>query len=273
MALELYHADYSTCSQKVRIVLAEKGLDFRSRVLSFRKEEQLDPSYLALNPNGVVPTLIDDGEVIHDSSCIIEYLEEKFPNPALSPPSTLGRARMRKWLRYMEEVPTVAIRMPSFENVFLPTLRLVGTAKSFEKSSRRRTLRKGFYNSMNSGRGFDRDVYLNSIRQLRDTVDRMEKALAQGPWLLGESFGLADAALAPLIDRAEDMNMHFLWRDRPRLSDWLSRVQARPSFKQAFYKKSRLSERLEFKLAMRKARKRNASLSMSDFEDEVTRCS
>lgn len=265
MALELFHADYSTCSQKVRIVLAEKGLDYTSRALSFRKEEQLAPDYLALNPNGVVPTLVHDGEVIIDSSCIIEYLDEVFAQNPLSPPGALGRAKMRKWLRYMEEVPTVAIRMPSFENVFLPTLRLIGNAKSFDKARDRRTMRKGFYDQMNSGQGFDQKVLQNSVRQLRDTVKRMDAALADSDWIMGKDFGLVDAALAPLIDRTQDMGMGFLWQDLPRVADWLSRIQSRPSFIQAFYKKSRLSERLEFKLAMHSARKRNAKLLLADF--------
>ncbi len=268
MALELFHADYSTCSQKVRIVLAEKGLNYTSHALSFRKEEQLAPEYLALNPNGVVPTLVHDGEAVIDSSCIIEYLDEVFADNPLSPTDPLGRAKMREWLRYMEEVPTVAIRMPSFENVFLPTLRLIGNAKSFDKARDRRTLRKGFYDQMNSGQGFDQKVFQNSVRQLRDTVKRMDAALADGAdgdWILGKSFGLVDAALAPLIDRAQDMGMGFLWQDLPRVEDWLSRIQCHPSFIQAFYKKSRLSQRLEFKLAMRSARKRNAKLSLADF--------
>lgn len=268
MALELFHADYSTCSQKVRIVLAEKGLDYTSHALSFRKEEQLAPGYIALNPNGVVPTLVHDGDVIIDSSCIIEYLDEVFAQNRLSPPDAVGRAKMRKWLRYMEEVPTVAIRMPSFENVFLPTLRVIGNAKSFDKARDRRTLRKGFYDQMNSGQGFDQKVLQNSVRQLRDTVKRMDAALADGDWIMGEDFGLVDAALAPLIDRAQDMGMEFLWQDLPRVEDWLGRTQSRPSFEQAFYKKSRLSERLEFKLAMRSARKRNAKLSLADFAVE-----
>lgn len=123
--LTLYHADYSTCSQKVRIALAEKGLDFHSRPISFRNEEQVSEAYLKINPNGVVPTLVHREDVIMDSSCILEYLDEAFPETSLSPPTAMGRAKMRAWLRFMEEVPTKAIRIPSFEQIFLPTLRFV----------------------------------------------------------------------------------------------------------------------------------------------------
>lgn len=265
MAIELYHADYSTCSQKVRLVLAEKGIPFTSHALSFRKEEQLSADYLRINPNGVVPALVHDGEAIIDSSCIIEYLDEVFTQVPLAPATPLGRAKMRKWLRYMEEVPTTAIRIPSFEGVFLPVMRLVGNANSFEKSKEKRTLRKGFYGRMNSGKGFDPATIQDSVYQLRDTAVRMATALRDSDWIVDGSFGLVDAALLPLIDRAEDLGMEFLWDDLPAVGDWLGRARERPSFAQAFYKKSRLSERLEFKLAIRSLRKRNSELSLSDF--------
>ena len=84
--LELYHANHSTCSQKVRLCLAEKGLDFEGHLINLATKEQLDPEYLKLNPNGVVPSLVHDGVVIMDSSVICEYLDEVFPENSLARP-------------------------------------------------------------------------------------------------------------------------------------------------------------------------------------------
>ena len=81
--LELYHNGMSTCSQKVRFCLAEKGVAWTGHHLDLRAGDQHTPEYLALNPNGVVPTLVDDGDVIIESTIINEYLDEKFPEPAL----------------------------------------------------------------------------------------------------------------------------------------------------------------------------------------------
>ncbi|HTY67546.1 MAG TPA: glutathione S-transferase family protein, partial [Alphaproteobacteria bacterium] len=79
--LTLYNAPHSTCSQKVRICLAEKGLAFEDIRLDLGKaREHLKPEYLKLNPNGVVPTLVDGDDVIIDSSVICEYLDEKYPH-------------------------------------------------------------------------------------------------------------------------------------------------------------------------------------------------
>ena len=64
--LTLYHANHSTCSQKVRLCLAEKRLEWTSKLINLATNEHLTPEYLALNPNGVVPTLVHDGAVIRD---------------------------------------------------------------------------------------------------------------------------------------------------------------------------------------------------------------
>ena len=69
--LTLYNNAYSTCSQKVRLVLAEKSLEWEDRQINFSKNEHIAPEYLKLNPNGVVPTLVHDGAVIIDSSVIM----------------------------------------------------------------------------------------------------------------------------------------------------------------------------------------------------------
>src|ERR1700730_13189067 len=80
-SLVLYNAPQSTCSQRVRFTLHEKGLSFSEHKLDLFSGDQLRPEYLKINPNGVVPSLIHDGKVIIDSAVIIEYLNEVFPEP------------------------------------------------------------------------------------------------------------------------------------------------------------------------------------------------
>src|SRR4029078_11318172 len=76
--LELYNAPQSTCSQKVRLTLAEKGLEFVEHKLRLFQNDQLKPEYLKLNPNGVVPTLVDGGVPIIDSSVSMQYIDEQY---------------------------------------------------------------------------------------------------------------------------------------------------------------------------------------------------
>ena len=102
--IELYHASMSTCAQKVRMTLAEKQLDWDSKLLDLRASDQHQPDYLKLNPNGVVPTLVDDGQVVIESTVICEYLDDAYPDPALKPEAPLARATMRQWTKRLDEV-------------------------------------------------------------------------------------------------------------------------------------------------------------------------
>ena len=80
--LELWHECNSVHSFKLCVARAEKKLDWTGHRLELLKFEHLQPDYLRLNPNGVVPTLVHDGRVILESSVICQYLDEAFPEPA-----------------------------------------------------------------------------------------------------------------------------------------------------------------------------------------------
>ena len=66
--LKLYHGYLSVCAQKARLALAEKGLEWKSQIVNLQRGEQQTPDYLKLNPKGVIPTLIHDGQVIRESN-------------------------------------------------------------------------------------------------------------------------------------------------------------------------------------------------------------
>lgn len=241
--LKLYNAPHSTCSQKVRICLAEKSLPFEDIRLDLGKgKDQLKPDYLKLNPNGVVPTLVDDGAVVIDSSVICEYLDEKYPSPRLSPDDVAERAKMRAWMRYLEEVPTAAVRVPSFNMGFLPRFAGLDEERFRSEQSDIRPIRKHFYRRMGT-KGFKRAEVEAALEQIANTCARMDTALADGPWLMGQRYTLADIVVTPSIDRMADLGYANIWNDKyPRVADWYARMQARPAFQQAYYKGTRMSE-------------------------------
>jgi glutathione S-transferase len=240
--IELYHAHISTCSQKVRLCLAEKGLAWTSHPIEFANGEHLTPAYLALNPNGVVPTLMHDGRPVIDSSVICEYLEEIAPDAGtvLMPRHAYGRARVRAWLRYIEEVPTAAIRVPSFNGLFLQGWRQMSDtqrARYIEATP----LRKGHYRRFGTD-GFSKDQMDESAERLRQTVERMDTAIAKGsPWLADDAISLADLCVLPTIVRMSDIGLEHVWRDLPHMTDWYALMRARPSFEKAYYQGSRVS--------------------------------
>ena len=120
MAFTLYNAPQSTCSQRVRFVLNAKAQPFAEKKLDLLAGDQLAPEYLKLNPNGVVPTLDHDGNVVIDSSVIIEYLDEVVPQASFTPRDPAKRATMRSLMRFIDEMPAAAVRVPTFNLAFLP---------------------------------------------------------------------------------------------------------------------------------------------------------
>jgi maleylpyruvate isomerase len=91
----------SSASYRVRIALNLKGLGAEHLPHHLRKGEQRDPSYLAINPQGLVPTLQDGGTVITQSLAIIEWLEESYPAPPLLPKDPLRRALVRAFAQVL----------------------------------------------------------------------------------------------------------------------------------------------------------------------------
>lgn len=237
-SLELYHAAISTCSQKVRLVLAEKQLDWTGHAITFRTAEHLTPAYLKLNPNGVVPTLVHDGDPVIESSVICEYLDEVFPQISLRPDDLKARARMRAWRQYIDEVPTPAIRPVSFNTFFVPIWQQM-SAQEFHDYTEKLPLRKHFYRKMGRD-GFAQADLDEALDKLTQTLDRMEGALQAGPWIMGAQYTLADVALTPTIVRLEDCGLSHLWDTRPRVAGWYEGIKSRPNFATAYTPDARI---------------------------------
>jgi glutathione S-transferase len=98
--LTLYDAASVPSPRRVKLCLFEKGLPFKIKWLNLGLMDQKQPSYLKLNPMGLVPTLVHDGKVLYESNVINEYLDAVFPNPRLVPKDAFGQARMRMWFAF-----------------------------------------------------------------------------------------------------------------------------------------------------------------------------
>jgi glutathione S-transferase len=234
-ALELHHNGLSSCSQKVRLVLAEKKLDFISRDVNLVAGEQHKPEYVKLNPSHVVPTLIHDGRVLIESSLINEYLEEAFPAVPLAPRDPAARHAMRLWVKQIDEkvhpaagvvtyaigARTAALSQPAD----VREANLAAIPDAARRAARRSVLEHGV----------KAPEFAGALGAFLDLLDHMETALGAQPWLTRDRFGLADAAALPYVLRLDHLAMTSLFSGatRPRVSDWLGRVKARPSFETA----------------------------------------
>ena len=240
----LYNAPQSTCSQRVRYVLHAKGLGFEEVRLDLFSGDQLKPDYLAINPNGVVPTLVDDGSAIVDSAVIMEYLEDVHPDTApLRPTDAKSVATMRSMLRFIDEVSTPAVRIPSYNLAFLPHFQAM-SAEAFEALCDSKPLRREFLKKMGRSGFPDADMQ-EALGRLSRGVERMAEWIAAsgGPWLMGRQMTLADIAVMPVIVRMHDINLGHLWDAFPAIEGWRRALQATPEYRATYYHGALLTEK------------------------------
>jgi glutathione S-transferase len=198
----LYHLWLSPYSRKVRVALKEKKLDFELKVEQVWERR---PEFLALNPAGQVPVLVDeDRGIIADSQVICEYLEELHPEPALLGASVKERAEVRRIAAWFDLKFNLEV-----------TRNLVG------EKMMKRMLGIGQPNSSAIRAGHQNIHYhLDYIGYLADRRN----------WLAGEAFSLADIAAGAQIS-AVDYIGDVPWDEHPRAREWYARLKSRPSFR------------------------------------------
>ena len=229
--LELHHNNMSVCSAKVRLVLREKGLGPVEHHYNLRKGDQFAPAYMALNPMGVVPTLVHDGRPVIESTLICEYLDEAFPEPPLRPADLVDRARMRRWANIPDQGLHAACGTVSnalaFRYQFLALSEAEREANLAQTPDPGRRERK----RMGIERGMDWPPAADAVRFYDGVLGRMEAALADGgPWLAGAAYSLADVALTPYVARLDHLNLSWMWDSRPALAAWYDAVRIRPNY-------------------------------------------
>jgi glutathione S-transferase len=233
--LTLYKFGNSICTQKVTITLALKGARYETIHVDLFKNEQYSPAYLAINPKGVVPSLLDDGKVVVESTLICEYLEETIPAPPLSPSDAHGRARMRLWSKAVDEGLFEATRELSFSAMFRDFMR---TMTEEQRQVRFRNtgdpVKRARFMACYA-EGVESAYVYEGIAAYEKAFAAMEHDLADGrPWLLGEAMTLADIALMPFVARLDYLTLLPVWTaQRPHVQTWWNRAQALPSYRGA----------------------------------------
>ncbi len=231
--LYLYHGTTSVCAIKVRLTIAEKALPWEGEVLSLQRGDQYRPDYLKLNPNAVVPTLIHDGKVIIESTLIMEYLDEAFPDVPLMPRDPYARSQVRLWLKRIDELHvhcgtiTAAIAFRRYFMRQTPDGRDAYVARTLDPVKRERLQRIVDH-------GLATPEAMDAARRYDGFVGAMDSTLAQSDYLVGNSFTLADVAAIPYINRADMLGLAGLWENRRvRVADWYARMRQRPTFNSA----------------------------------------
>ena len=228
--LHLFHFVLSNCSQRVRLALEEKGLEWTSHHLNLPANEHVTADYQRINPNGVVPTLVHDGQVVIESNDILLHLEEHSPEPPLQPGDPEERQRMTQCIAASSAFQGT-IKVLSHELLFRP-FRQVGPEEValYEERHANRELVEFLRDYAEAGAPWRARVE-QANRKLEVSLGELETALGERPWLSGEAYGLADISWIVNANRLIQARVDLArW---PRFRDWAERVMARPAFDRA----------------------------------------
>jgi glutathione S-transferase/RNA polymerase-associated protein len=221
----LYEHPLSPYAQKSKIALAEKGIPFELRLPdAFGSGATRDQGFIAQNPRHEVPALVDDDVRIFDSTIILEYLEDKWPEPPLLPKDPAERAR----LRMLEDVMDT-----QYEAINWGILEILG----FRRAS-----------------GALRDQLLaRAAEQTAKLQAWLEGQLGGRTWFSGAAFGWGDAAVAPHLNTS--LQMGNPPKPGSALAEWLARANARPSVAACVAAaQAYLKQRLDFAKAVESGR-------------------
>jgi glutathione S-transferase/RNA polymerase-associated protein len=202
MTVIVYEHPLSPYAQKVKIALDEKGVDYEARMPVAIGTGQPDAAFLSANPRGEVPALIDGDNTIFDSTIILEYIEDKWPEPALlaRQPMQAAQARM------IEEV---------MDTHFEPINWGMGEIRWFKRADGERA----------------RTLEAHAMRQARGIYDWLTRHLGDKDWFGGAQFGWADLSVVPYLNGARGNGMGP--EANAPLGRWLARANARPSVAKA----------------------------------------
>jgi len=186
-------------------VAKELGLDYQHLPIEIGDDGAKSPEFLAINPNGRLPVIVDDDFVLFESLAITLYLAKKHSSGKLYPGSLEGEARAWQWSLWAVTEVDRGVNIWSLHAVRLPP------------AERNNALRE------------------EALKVLTSPFKVLDAAVAQRPYLLGGEFTVADLNVAAVISRAVDMDLS-VW---PHLKVWLARCLDRPAAQEALALKSK----------------------------------
>jgi glutathione S-transferase len=215
--------------------LFEKAIPFDGHHVDLFDFDQVAPEYLAVNPNGVVPTLVDDGRAVYESTVINEYLDDRYPDPPLEPGDAFARAEMRMWVQTFQDVVFPAAGLLSQVKFIAGELNRRWPADELEALIRRKVNKDRVPRQLRAVHGELTDEEIEAaVQKIETTLDRAENALGDGrSWLAG-SYSLADVAAAPNLYRLDLIERGELIERRPLVASWYERLRARDAFRRTY---------------------------------------
>ncbi len=233
MALDLYHWEPTANSGELLICLEEKGVEFASHYVDLLAFEQHSPKFLALNPRGQVPVLVHDGQVLTETTLILEYLDAAFPAAPLAPSTAVDRYRMRVWTKLANDYFAPPLTLLGWHLRMAPKMKGRDVAGMLHRLATLPRDRQASWKTALED-SYTEDELARARQQLEIIAARLEEALTASPWLAGADYSLADIAIFPMANALQRLLPELMsFSSRPRVSQWLRRMKQRAAVESA----------------------------------------
>jgi glutathione S-transferase len=234
--VHVLHFMGSSCSQKLRVFLNLKNIPWHSHPIDLPNYENMQPWFLGINPRGLVPVLVHDGAVHIESNDILAYLESKFPAPRLIPSG--HENEVAALLRHEDDLH-LDLRTLSFRFVFAPpgppksaaaleSYLTNGTGTVQGAKDREKQVQIEFWQRA-AKEGFTDERARASALRFRAEFDKLDRTLAQQPYLMGTNLSVLDIAWLIYEHRLSLAGYPFA-RLHPNVHAWAEKLRARPEF-------------------------------------------
>jgi glutathione S-transferase len=207
--IRLYDMARAPNPRRVRMFLAEKGIEIPRVEVDIQAGENLSPAYLAVNPRGVVPTLLlEDGRILDESMAICRYIECLHPDPDLFGRTAMEQAEVERWQRHME-----------FEGMFNIAAVFRNTAEAYATRG-----------APGAGPPTPQipELAERGLLLARQWMDRLEQRLDGREWLATDRFSVADITAFVCLDFAKWVKLR-AGDAHPNVQAYHARIKARPS--------------------------------------------
>jgi len=231
--VHLFHFSGSSCSQKTRIVLNLKGIEWVSHPINLLKAENYSQWYLGINPRGLLPALVHNGDVYIESNDIVSYLDGTFETPKLIPND--HRDRILEQLNTEDELHldlrtlTFGFCLPKFLTGKPPAAldALESSAGTVEgKTDSHKKIQLAFWREL-AEHGVTPDQAINSAKRFKKAFSSVEKQLADQAFLYGDEISIVDIVWFIYAHRLKSTGYPFK-RLHPGLESWYSAILSRP---------------------------------------------
>ena len=231
--IHLYHANRSNCSARVRLLLEEKELDWTSHHIDLGRKENISEEYFGINPKGVVPALVHDGTVITESNDIMLYLEKTFPEPGFRAVSPDLQSEIDYWLKMSGDLHIPGIKTFQYYKLNAALLEKTDAELALYKRLQTDAELLAFHGKHSEGRRFSEADADAAVALLDESFAKQERAIADGGWLVGASYTLADISWSPTVTTL--LAGGFDFGRYPNIQEWYERISRRPQFEKAVF--------------------------------------